>query len=349
MPRHLIAALALAALSACGDGQPFFEDPDDGDGGGGGGDDGCAICGDPDLPPGTEEPSASGGIFRYEDIDEAGGGYVESVTYNSGDDTFFVDNLAFDGDNIYDRGTAVSTLADPDGAGPLPGYAVYEAGDFELDPLTGAAIEQFGYRAIYGVSTNTTVVDGVTVPMSQFAIVRTGDYIPYGFGGFVYERNGTVTIPVTGQARFTGEYAGVRVFQNRGGLEFTRADITVDIDFRDFNSGNGVRGRLTNREAFDIDGSAIGLGTGDDDLQLPTVVFELGPGIMTDSGEISSGVVSNILNDQGALEIYEEGTYFGILGGPDANEIVGVIVMESQDPRFSGITAQETGGFIVYR
>lgn len=348
MSRHLIAVLALAALSACGDGQPFFEEPDDGTGGGGGGG-GCAICGDPDLPPGTEEPSVSGGIERFEGLDgdpeytgdNEDGGFVQTVSYNAADDTFTVDNLAFDGENVYQRGTAVGTMG---------GYAVYEGDEITRDSLTGAIIGQFDYRAIYGVSTNTVVVNGETVPMSQFAIVRTGSYIPYGFGGFLYERNGTVTIPTSGQALYTGDYAGMRVFTNRGGLEYTRADIEIAIDFNDFNAGNGVRGQLTNRQAFDIDGNVIPLGTGDDDLQLPTVVFEVGPGVMTDSGEISAGVVSTIFNpDTGALDVYEEGTYFGILGGPNANEIVGIIAMESEDPRFSGVTAQETGGFIVYR
>jgi len=357
MSRRVIAILALLALTACGDGQPFFEEEDDGTGGGDGEGD-CVICGDPDLPPGTEEPLASGGIQRFEgregDPDYTGdnefGGFVESVSYNATDDTFTVDNLAFDGANVYQRGTAVASLGDPDGAGPLTGYAVYEGDEIARDSLTGAIINQFEYRAIYGVSTNTTTVGGETVPMSQFAIIRTGSYIDYGFGGFLYERNGAVTIPTTGQAQYTGGYAGMRVFTNRGGLEYTRADIRIAIDFRDFNDGPGVRGSLTNRQAFDIDGNPIPLGTGDDDLQLPTVVFVVGPGVMTDSGEISSGVVSSIFNaGSGALETYEEGTYFGILGGPDANEIVGIIAMESEDPRFSGVTAQETGGFIVYR
>ncbi len=33
----------------------------------------------------------------------------------------------------------------------------------------------------------------------------------------------------------------------------------------------------------------------------------------------------------------------------DGGEIVGVIVIESEDPRYEGVTAQETGGFILYR
>lgn len=359
--RHLLIVglmgTAAVTVTACGDGNPFFEvdsdgdgvpDEDDSDDDGDGvpdedeDDGGCAICGDPDLPPGTTEPSASGGIFRYEDIDDQGGGYVRTVSYDSVNDTFTVDNLAFDGANVYGRGVAVGTMG---------GYAVYEATEVEFDSVTGAPIDQFAYRAIYGVSENTTTVDGDTVPMSQFAIVRTGDYVGYGFGGFVYERNGTVTIPTTGFAQFTGTYAGLRVFQNRGGLEYTRGDVRIAVDFHDFNAGNGVRGVIYNRAAFDIDGNEIVLGDPEDEmLSLPPLVFEVGPGVMTDDGEISAGINSNAVNpDTGVLDLYESGTYYGILGGSGANmEIVGVIVVESEDPRYS-TTVQETGGFIVYR
>jgi hypothetical protein len=343
MTRLSAMMAVLALLAACGDGQPFFDgtdggtgvDPDDGGGSGG-----CSICGDPDLPPGTDEPSASTSITRYEAVDDNGGGFVQEVSYNAADDTFSVDNLAFDGANTYARGDQIASLA---------GYAVYDGRERVRDSETGALIDQFVYRAIYGVSRRSVTVDGVRVPRTQFAIVRTGSYIDYGFGGFVYERNGSVEIPVTGQALYTGSYAGMRVFQNRGGLEFTRADIEIAIDYRDFNDGNGVRGQITNRQVFDINGNRITTGTADGQLQVPDVTFVVGPGVMTDDGEISAGVISTTLNDTGALETYEEGTYYGILGGPNANEIVGVIVMESDDPRYSGVTAQETGGFIVYR
>lgn len=359
--RHLLLAalLATTTLAGCGDGNPFFPPDADGDGipdtededadGNGVPDDEeeeepqpCVICGDPDLPPGTTEPSGDARIFRYEDVNDAGGGFVRSVSYNAGDDTFTVDNLAFDGVNVYGRGEDVAQLG---------GYAVYEAEEVVIDDVTGDVIDQLAYRAIYGVSQNTTVVDGATVPQTGFAIVRTGSYVDYGFGGFVYERNGTVTLPTSGQALFTGDYAGMRVFQNRGGLEYTRADVRISIDFSDFDEGNGVRGTIFNREAFAIDGTPIQTGIGEGQLPLPNLVFEIGPGVMTDGGEISAGIGSNSIDpDTGALEAYEDGTYYGIIAGAGADmEIVGVIVIESDDPRFEGVTAQETGGFIVYR
>ena len=53
------------------------------------------------------------------------------------------------------------------------------------------------------------------------------------------------------------------------------------------------------------------------------------------------------------MEVYEFGTYYGVIAGDTTTnpggEIVGVIVVESDDPRYQGVTAQETGGFILYR
>ena len=187
--------------------------------------------------------------------------------------------------------------------------------------------------------------------------MRTGGYVGYGFGGFIYERNGEVVLPDagSGQAVFTGDYAGMRVFDGQGGLEFTRGDMEVAIDFNDFNANEAVRGVLTNRAAFDVDGNRIQLGGTDDDLVLPDLPFVIQEGAqsLNDDGEIAGEVANSRVTDSGSVEPYEAGTYYGIIAGDltdrnDGGEIVGVLVIESTDPRFD-IQVQETGGFIVYR
>lgn len=299
------------------------------------------IGGDPDLPPGTTSPTTTGGIFRREAQDDKGGGFVEDVSYNRASDTFTVDNLAFDGANVYSRDTEVASLGTTDNPAV---YNVYAAEPVAYDD-DGDPIGQFQYRAIYGVSANRTDEGD---PVSRFAIVRTGDYADYGFGGFIYERNGGVDLPTSGQAVYDGDYAGIRVFDGQSGLEYTQGDVVVAVDFEDFNEGSGVQGRISNREAFDVNGNPIALG-GDGELILPDLTFDVGPGVVSANGEISSTLKSYTVADGGALEVYEEGTYYAIVGGEGASEIVGVFVVESEDPRFSDVTAQETGGFIVYR
>lgn len=343
--RFLALLAALSALSACGDGQPFFDE--DGTVDGGTDDGGTDTDGDLDsgteLPPGTERPSADRSIERFEPEDDAGGGLVTDVSYNATNDTFSVDNLGFDGANLYQRDDQVPTLSSSTDAR----YAVYEADLVTRDALTGLPISQLPYRAIFGVSSNRLNGEGRT----SFAIVRTGGYVNYGFGGFVYERNGGVVLPTEGQAAFTGDYAGMRVFDGRGGLEYTTGDMTVAIDFEDFNANSAVRGQLTNRAAFDINGNPITLSNAEGALSLPTLVFVVREGVdnLNEDGELV-GEVQSSRNG----EVYEQGVYYGIIAGDmtnpqDGGEVVGVMVFESEDPRFDGVTAQETGGFILLR
>lgn len=353
--KNLLAAISvLALLAACDDGNPFeteeeiieeTEDDTDED------TDEPVVDEDADdvlstgtiRPPQSSDLIARGDIIRAEAENEDGGGLVSEVIYNPDDDTFFVDGLGFDGENIYQRGVEVSQLN---------GYAVYEADVVTPDFLTGDPIGQIvPYRAIYGVSENEI---STGEPTTSFAIVRTGGYVQYGFGGFLYERNGSVELPTSGQAIYTGDYAGVRVFDNTGGLEYTQGEMFIAVDFNDFNTNDAVRGEITNRAAFDINGNEIAIG-GDGQLLLPDVrfVIEAGGNDVQENGEFSGEVSSFTLTDSNEVEVYETGSYYAVLAGDntsgDGGEVVGVIVMTSDDPRFENVTAQETGGFILYR
>ncbi len=303
------------------------------------------IASDRELPPGTTSPQPSTTIFRKEAESEAGNGFAQGVSYNATDDTFSVDNLPFDGgsDTPYVRGTAVSSFGD---------YGVYEAVAQYPDSQNGQAINQFRHRAIYGVSTS-----GET----EFAIVRTGAYVDYGFGGFVYERNGRVVLPTTGQAVFTGRGAGLRDFQGSGGLEYTTSDVEIAIDFDDFNDSTGryegaVDGTMRNRRIFDLNGQEI---TNDviarinasEDASLtaiPTAVFSISVNALDPNGEITGDVTSRLVKNSGEAVPYETGKYYGIVSGDTADEIVGIVVLEtSRDPSVS--MARDTTGFTIYR
>lgn len=304
--------------------------------------DGITISGTT-LSPATTNANGVEQIIRYEAADSDFGGLSRGFTYVSANDTIVIDNIAFDGGNVYSRGSPVSQVNN---------YAVYEGDATALDPLTGKSIPQVkNYRALVGFSTNT--VDGA--PRSAFVINRTGGYVQYGFGGFVYQRLGGVTMPTSGQAVFAGDYAGMRVFDAMGGLEFTEGDIQLVVDFSDFNSGATINGGITNRRAFDIDGNIITLGgTGNlvlPDLQISVSKDDIG---VAANGEVSGSIGSFTTSTGGAVQVYESGKYYAILSGDatsasDGGEIVGIVVIESTDPRYSGVKAQETGGFIAYR
>ena len=196
------ALLACLLLAAC-DGSPFE--------GGPGSDPDPTSNATVSSLPGTANPTARSDITRTEDRnkgpdgEEYGNGFAESFAYDAGNDRFSVDNLAFDGANVYTRSRAFRTVGD---AGIYQAAAVYE------DAQTGAQIDQFSYRALYGES---------RTGRTRFAIVRTGAYVPYGFGGFIFSRDGGVTLPTTGQAQYTGNYSGLRDFDGRGGCRLPRA------------------------------------------------------------------------------------------------------------------------------
>jgi hypothetical protein len=340
MMSKAISLSALMVLAACG-GNPFLgeDTPPNGEG--------------PPGVVGTENPAAGRALQRRETQvrtlgPEYGNGFAEGFIYNATDDTFEVDGLAFDGANVYTRDDQVASL------GP---FQVYEGSNTFNDSVTGLPINQFLHRAVQGVSPSGN---------TRFAIVRTGAYIPYGFGGFLYERNGRVTLPTTGQALFSGSYAGLRDFQGRGGLEYATADMTMAIDFEDFNDfngalGDGIQGTVFNRRVFDIDGTEItqdiidainaDLDAASQISELPVAVFSVGPGVLLPTGEVAGNITSNVVNG-GAAEPYETGKYFAIIsdsGSVDAGEVVGVVVLTGDDPRFDGVVFRETGGFILCR
>ena len=339
MIRSITPFFVLAALTACGDGQPLYEEEV------------VQETVEEDLPPGTEDPTASSGIIRFEAENDKGGGLVTVASYDEDADVFNVDYLAFDGANVYQRGVAVPTLG---------GYPVYDADDTTPDFLTAAPVFQIvPYRAIVARSPVDVEIerDGelVSVPRSSFSIIRTGGYDTVGFGGFIYERNGPVTLPETGQAQWDGKYAGIRTFQPTGGFEFTEGDAIMSIDLEDFNLNDGVQGIMFNRVRYDADGVELNPIAPDGFPYLPNLPFVVAYNVETvlDTGEFAGEIRNSRIDKTGRLTTYEDGTYSGIIAGDtttgDGGEVVGIFVVESEDPIVEDLFVQETGGFILQR
>jgi len=184
------------------------------------------------LPPGTSNPTPDNSIIRREARGEAdsanqGDGYANNFRYDQVNDTFYVEGLAFDGNQP--GGTEYSRSAVPLGTG----FAAYEGPSTVQDSLTGVPIEQLVHRVVF--KRGSTGPDGA--PLTELAIVRTGSYTNYGFGGFIYQRNGNVVLPTQGQAQYTGNYAGLRDFNGTGGIQYVTGDTSIAIDFNGF-SGN---------------------------------------------------------------------------------------------------------------
>lgn len=362
MKFYVAGFLLCTVLAGCGGTAPFGEDVTDAeeevddteDEADGSDDEGTPIERE-GVPPGTASPSPDTSIFRKEPTAAQGGqdgdGLTTNISYNGTSDTFTVEGLAFDGSNEYQRGGAVSSLNNS-------AFAVYEADTQFLDSLNAQPINQFKHRAIYGVSQNT---DQDGNPQTQFAIVRTGAYVGYGFGGFIYQRDNSVNLPSSGQAVFNGSAAGLRDFDGRGDLEYSTANVQVAIDFEDFNSvtgarGDGVQGVFSNRRVYDIDGNditeevvtRINENNGASISSIPNAHFVVGPGVLDDNGDLVGEINSQYLDDSGDIQQYESGKYYALMAGEDPNEIVGVVVLENS-AEFESATVRDTSGFIVYR
>lgn len=144
------------------------------------------------LPPGTNSPTPNTDIVRFEERDNStgpnrGNGFANNFRYDSDTDTFTVEGLAFDGEQPdgtpYTRALNGPGTLDP--GEPIllgTGFAAYEGPTTAPDSLTQTAIGQLEHRAIFKRSSTTTNGE----PLTELAIVRTGSYANYGFGGFVY-------------------------------------------------------------------------------------------------------------------------------------------------------------------
>lgn len=313
------------------------------------------------LPSTSGTASAATSIERHEatvtgesDADRGSGFAFKNgqILYDAASDTFSVDNLAFDGGNVYTRDAAITARL-PASVKAFRGASTY------ADSLTGVQIDQFSYRALYGVS---------RTGRGQFAIVRTGAYVPYGFGGFIYSRTGGVTLPTSGQANYSGTYTALRDangFPLDGRkLAYVVGDMEMSIDFNDFNpdegttgNGSGIKGYVFNRKVYtlggtDITGQVVSTIEEDNNLtpgqmgDLPTLVFTIGPGVLDNNGEAEGELTSTIPTSEGGVQGFEEGKYYAVLSGTNAEEVAGVIVVTS---KVGDATLRETGGFLLYR
>ena len=345
--------------------------------------------------------SSRGDIARTEARDGAGG-FAEEFIINETDDTLQIDNLAFDGLNVYTRGAAVPAGQGGAKLSDIGTVAVYHGDVVTPDFLTEKPVgQQDPYVALYDESDVIIMADippdatpeeiaaiqAAARPRSSVVAVRTGAYTGFGFGGFGYDRAGDTVIATSGQATFNGDYGGLRVIDKYSELLVVEGDIAIDIDFDDFNSGAGLKGAISNRQAYLADGRAYPTFTGvdrrnivdseydaqiaalDSDLtdsdpedyrfgivQLPNVAFVVRGGGETikSNGELSGEVRNYIVDPQsGTTKIYEDGFYYAIIAGDttqdDGGEVAGIVKFESPDSRFLDVTSQETGVFIAKR
>lgn len=198
-----------------------------------------------------------------------------------------------------------------------------------------SALDRNGFRAYQNASGSKTYValySNSVTGNTHAGVVGTGDYLTYGYGGTVFGNSGNVVMPASGEAIYDGKYAAVRVYDT-GGYGFADGDVNMSVDFNDFDTVGAVDTVVTNRHAYDSSGALLG--------NLPTLS---GTTTQFNGNLIKSTTVKEILAG-GATG--SSGTLTGIFGGPNGNEVAGVIVLTGKDP-LSTANTKETGAFILY-
>jgi len=111
---------------------------------------------------------ARGDIARAENVDlETGAGFAEDFAINAEEDTLTIDNVAFDGLNVYTRGANTATPRISD----IGTVAVYHGDVTVPDFLTGNPVGQLiNYVALYDES--DVIIEGATIFSRKNRLLR---------------------------------------------------------------------------------------------------------------------------------------------------------------------------------
>ena len=123
----------------------------------------------------------------------------------------------------------------------------------------------------------------------------------------------------------------MRDFNDAGGLQYTTAQVNINIDIEDFDDGAGVQGVIYDRRVYDLDGEDV-TGVVADSINegmatLPPATFVVGPGVLAESSDLVGDITSQYVNAAGETVGFETGNYYAIVSGDGADEIVGVYVL----------------------
>jgi hypothetical protein len=313
--RHLVAFSAFAALLACTAPQPFEF--------------GVEENLDVDIPPVVDptptnldptDPNIS--VDNKFAFDRTRGltmnsiQYVQTVPGDPASSELIINNLPFDGPD--GRYTYLAGLGDADAK-------VYES----IQTATTGLIKH------YAVFVQSDHIDG--------AAAAGQNWINFGYGGANIVRD-SFSLPSGGEYEFVGNYAGVRTFSDRSGLELVSGTARILLDIEDFDPSNGTQGAIvgtiSNRTRQAINASVIDP-TRHNLTGLSLVLVEFN----TADGTFDDGEVASLLPD--GLTAGATGTYDGFLAGINSTNIGANVVVEG--PAYSQMVQYEVVTYTVTR
>lgn len=295
-----------------------------------GGDSDDNVVNDPGADPNTNLADAA---FLFDTSKNlVANSFVFTPGSTPGTGTISINNLPFDG--VSSDGGAYT---------PRPGVTLPSGQVYQNSPNSAA---EDPYFAVVLTSPNGT---GALV-----GAVATNVYAGSGYGGAYASRTNS-GLPATRAAayRYTGAYNGIRVIRQaepgspNNTIQLTTGNAQVDIDLQDFDLTGAIRGLVTGRQLFDLDGNFI---ANLDAFEL--VITDLDPNTLE-----TTGGTTNTANADGTRA--QSGTWTGLVSGPNGEEVVGFVLLEGNlsdrdpfyetDTNLAPVTGRETGGFIVTR
>lgn len=185
------------------------------------------------------------------------------------------------------------------------------------------ARDQDGYQAyssVRGFDDYTAYRRDSSTGNVNVAVVNSGEYFDHGYSGAAYERVGDTNLPTeTQRAYYNGKYIGTRTLNTQGGMDVIIGEANMEVDFSD----DTYRGWVTNRVVVqnETGGSSGG------DIVLKNSIINRDNA--TFAGEATQ-------RDAGL-----DGTYAGVFGGANAEEVGGHILLEDNITRELGVFTAE--------
>lgn len=284
-----------------------------------------AACGGNPLgtPGDGGDPDTSDGSIFGTDINESL--TLNSLRYDDQADELVINNVPFDGDSGPDQQARYVRT------GSLPnGFGLYES-------LETAETGRRQYYAVFRRSDSGE---------AQAGAVGTNEYVDFGFGGVTAQRTrASINLPSRGEYVYTGEYAAVRIFDERQpgapspGVQYITGTAELEVDVLDFDETGAIEGLIFNRELFDVNGNP--LGSLNDFISLATAEID------RDTRTIGQSSAFGLTLDASRAQI-TSGDWAGVFAGPNGEEIAGIVVLEGTTGTATGSgTVRETGVFVT--
>jgi hypothetical protein len=197
-----------------------------------------------------------------------------------------------------------------------------------------------GSRTLFAISSGDPATE------SSFAYVAGTSGLSQGLSGARISRAGTSTLPTSGTASYSGDYAGL-AFQNyqtttKGVFQevflLTSGDVSLVTSF----TSNRVDGKITNRQAFSTDGTRDSSWTAAD--------IKINSATLTTNGDYRATLSGGGLSQLGDVTTTNNGQVAGIVGGINGQSTAGTLflnhVMISNNADFA---LTERGAFSATR